>query len=91
MQALDSFISCIAGFEGDIPILVIPVLAWPPGNESTSDPSIGTGASALKTWVGKRKGTTNLTPQKKAKKATGPHPKTSVSTPPSGPRLKIPI
>jgi hypothetical protein len=55
MQALDSFISPIAGFEGDIPILVIPVLAWPPGDESTSDPSIGTGASALKTWAGKAK------------------------------------
>jgi hypothetical protein len=62
MQALDSFISPIPGFEGDIPIPAIPILAQPPGDESTSDSSAGVSASALKTWAGKRKATANPTP-----------------------------
>jgi hypothetical protein len=47
MQALDSFISPIPGFDGNIPILAIQVSVRPPGNESIDDPS--TGASASKT------------------------------------------
>jgi hypothetical protein len=49
MQALDNFISPIPSFNGDISILAIPVSAWPPGDESTSDPATGADASALKT------------------------------------------
>jgi hypothetical protein len=101
MQALDSFISPIPGFDGDIMIPTKPVLAQPPGDELMSDPSTRANASALKTRVGKRKATANLTPQKKARKTTGrsigrikinePVPKTSSSSPPSGPQRKIPI
>jgi hypothetical protein len=61
MQALDSFISPIPRFDGDIPIPAIPVLAQPPSDESTSDPSIGASASALKTGVGKCKAIANPT------------------------------
>jgi hypothetical protein len=71
MQALDSFISPILDFEGDIPILTIPVLARPLGIELTSDPSTGASASALKTRAGKRKATANPTPQKKPRKPQG--------------------
>jgi hypothetical protein len=60
MQALDNFISPVPGFDGDILILAIPVLARPLGDEPTSGPSAG--ANALKTWVGKRKATANPTP-----------------------------
>jgi hypothetical protein len=44
MQALDSFISPIPSFDGDIPILTVSVLAWSPGDEPTSDPSTGANA-----------------------------------------------
>jgi hypothetical protein len=63
MQALDNFISPIPGFDGDILILAIPVSARPPGDESTSDPSAGASASALKTQVGKRKAIANSHPR----------------------------
>jgi hypothetical protein len=99
MHALDSFISPIPGFDGDIPILAISVLARPSGDKPTSDPS--TRASASKTRVSKQKATANPIPQKKAKKATGRSssvikindsaPKAPASTPPSGPRQMIPI
>jgi hypothetical protein len=101
MQALDNFISTVPGFDGDILILAVPILAQPPGDELASDPSTRASASATKTRVGKLKATANPTPQKKAKKAMGrsssgiridePAPKAPASTPPSGPRLKIPI
>jgi hypothetical protein len=71
MQTLDNFISPVPGFDGDILILAIPVLARPPGDESTSDPSAGVGASALKTQAGKRNTTANPTPQKKLGKPHG--------------------
>jgi hypothetical protein len=38
MQALDNFISPIPGFDDDIPIPAIPVLAWPPSDDPMSDP-----------------------------------------------------
>jgi hypothetical protein len=101
MQALDNFISPIPGFNSDIPISAILVLAWPPGDEPASDPSIKANASASKTWCSKWKAAANPTPQKKAKKATGrsssrikinePTLKAPALTPPSGPRPKIPI
>jgi hypothetical protein len=101
MQALDSFISPIPCFEGDIPISAIPILAHPHGGESINDSSTGASASTLKTRAGKRKAITYLTPQKKTKKATGkssgrikinkPLPKALASNPPSGPRQSIPI
>jgi hypothetical protein len=97
MQALDNFIFPVPGFDGDILILAVPVLARSPGNEPVSDPSIG--ASASKTQVSKHKATANSTPQNKAKKATGrssggiiidePTLKAPALTPPSGSQLKI--
>jgi hypothetical protein len=99
MQTLDSFISPIPGIDGDILIPAIQVLARPPGDESASDPSAGASASASKTRAGKRKATTNPTPQKKDKKTMGrsssgikinkPTPKAPASTPPSGPWQRI--
>jgi hypothetical protein len=49
MQVLDSFISPIPSFDGDILILAVPVLARPPGDEPTSDPSTGASAGTVKT------------------------------------------
>jgi hypothetical protein len=100
MQALDSFISPIPRFEGDIPIPAFPVSARSPSGELASDSSAGASVGALKTRAWKRKTTINLTPQKKAKKTTGnstngikinePAPKASpVLTPPLGSQKKI--
>jgi hypothetical protein len=61
MQALDSFISPILGFDGGIPIPAVPVSAQSPGDEPTSDPSARASASGSTTRVGKRKVATNLT------------------------------
>jgi hypothetical protein len=69
MQALDSFVSPIPGFEGDIPILTILVSAKPPNGEVDSDSSTGVSADTSRTRAGKRKATANLTPQTKANKA----------------------
>jgi hypothetical protein len=66
MHALDIFISPVPSFNGDIPILIILVLAWPPSGEPMSGPSTGASANASKTRVGKRKATANPTPKKKA-------------------------
>jgi hypothetical protein len=94
MPALDNFISPVLGFDGDILIPVVPVLAQLPSDEPTSDPSFGASASASKTRFSKRKAAANATPQKKAKKATRrsssgiridePTPKAPALTPPSG-------
>jgi hypothetical protein len=46
MQALDSYISPLPSSDGDILILIVPVLARPPSDETMSDPSIGASASA---------------------------------------------
>jgi hypothetical protein len=96
---LDSFISPIPSFNGDISIPAIPDSARPPGDKSTSDHSAGAGANALKTQASKRKATANPAPQKKARKTMGksaggikinePTPKTSASTPSSSPQQKI--
>jgi hypothetical protein len=98
---LDNFISPVPGFDGDIPIMAIPVLAQPLGDVPVSDPFARASAIASKTWAGKRKETANLTPQKKAKKTMGRSsseikidelaPKAPALTPPTGPRPKIPI
>jgi hypothetical protein len=95
------FISPVPGFDDDILISAILVLARPLGDESTSDPCTEAGASALKTQATKRKASANPTPQKKSRKTTGksagrikinePAPKTLVLTPPLGPQWKIPI
>jgi hypothetical protein len=71
MQALDSFISPIPGFEGDILILAIPVLTWSPSGESANDPSAEVSSRALKTRTGKWKVVAYLTPQKKTKTVVG--------------------
>jgi hypothetical protein len=97
MQALDSLTSPFPGFEGDIPILAIPVSTWSPSNESANDLSGGYSAGAWKTQSGKRKAAATPTPQKKAagKSTSGirikePTPKASSTlTPPSGSQKKI--
>jgi hypothetical protein len=43
MKALDSFITPVPGFDGDVPILAVLVLTQPPGDESSSDPFVGAG------------------------------------------------
>jgi hypothetical protein len=102
MQALDSFISPILVFEGDIPIPAIPILAQSPSVESRSDMSDGASVGASKNQAGKRKATATLTTQKRAKKTAGksangikinePAPKASLAlTPFSNSRKKIPI
>jgi hypothetical protein len=82
-------------------IAAIPISTQPPGGEADNDPSMGACASAPRTRAGKQKATTNLTPQKKAKKVVGkslgglminePAPMIPASTPPSGPRKGITI
>jgi hypothetical protein len=62
MLDLDSFISPIPGFEGEIMISTIPISARPPGKEAIDGPSTGSSAGTLKTRANKRKATTNLTP-----------------------------
>jgi hypothetical protein len=100
MQALDSFISPILGFKGDIMIPTILVLARSPGGEFINDPSTRASADASKTRASKKKATANPTPQKKTKKAPGkslgrikinePMPKAPASAPLLGPRKGIP-
>jgi hypothetical protein len=96
MQALDNFISPIPGFNGDVPILTMPILTQPPGNESVSDtPHAGASARVPKTRPSKRKAAANPTLQKKAKKVAGrfaggikinePTLKAPAPTPPLGP------
>jgi hypothetical protein len=69
MQNLDSFISPISGFEGDILVPAIPILARDPGAESSEDPSARSNASALRTRAYKRKEPRASSHPKKAKKA----------------------
>jgi hypothetical protein len=71
MQALDSFISSVPSFDGDIPISAIPVLTRPLGDESMTDPSAGVSASTLKAQANKQKATVHPTPPKKARKSQG--------------------
>jgi hypothetical protein len=99
MQALYSFISPVPDFDGDIPILAVPISAQPPSDELVTNPSARASASASKTQSSKWKAAANPTPQKKGKKATGrsssgikinePTPKAPALTPPMGPRQKI--
>jgi hypothetical protein len=101
MQALDSFISPIPGFEGDILIPTIPISAQPPGGDADSDPSTGASAGVPRSWASKRKAITYPIPQKKAKTAIGKplggikineHVSTTpTSTPPLAPQKGIPI
>jgi hypothetical protein len=101
MQDLDSFIAPIPSFEDDILIPAIPISARPPSGEAIDDPSTRSSAGASKTRANNWKATANLTPQQKAKKATGrsssgikinePVPKTSALTRPSGLQKGIPI
>jgi hypothetical protein len=101
MQDLDNFISPIPGFEGDVPIPAIPILARDPGVESFKDPPTGSNANTPRTRACKRKAPIDPNPPKKAKKIAGkplgwikitsPKQKAHVSTPPSGTRKGIPI
>jgi hypothetical protein len=74
MQDLDSFISPIPGFEGDIQIPAIPASACDPGAESSQGPSIRSGAKSSWTQASKRKAPVDPSYQKKAKKAPGKPP-----------------
>jgi hypothetical protein len=74
MQALDSFISPIPGFEGDIPIPMIPVSARSPSGESASDLSARASAGASKNHVGKCKATVILTPRREPNKTQANQP-----------------
>jgi hypothetical protein len=99
MQDLDSFISPIPDFEGDILILPILVSVQPPSGEVESDPFVRVSVGLLRTRAGKQKATTNPPSQKKGKKVEGkssggtkinePAPKAHASTPPSGRRRGI--
>jgi hypothetical protein len=101
MQALDSLIYPIPGFDSDVLILAIPISTRPPGNEFASDPFVGASASTIKTQVGKCNVTANPTALKKANKAAGrsssgikinePVSNVPALTPPSGPQQRIPI
>jgi hypothetical protein len=101
MQDLDNFISPIPSFEGDTPILAIPILARPPGGEAINDPSTQASVGTSKTWASKWKATANPIPQKKSKKTieksssgikiNEPMSKASASTPLSGPQKGISI
>jgi hypothetical protein len=101
MQDLDSFISPIQGFKGDILIPTIPVSACDPGVEPSQGPSTGSGAGASRTWANKRKVPIDLSYHKKTKKAlekplggikiSDLKPKAPTLTPPSGTRKGIPI
>jgi hypothetical protein len=98
---LDSFISPIPGFEGDIPIHAIPILAHDPGIESSEDPATRSSASASRTRACKQKTPIDPSPHKKAKKAvrkplggikiSGTKQKVPASTPQLGIRKGIPI
>jgi hypothetical protein len=68
MQDLDSFISPILGFEGDIPIPAIPISAHDPSVESSEDPSTRSNASASRTQDCKQKVSIAPSHPKKAKK-----------------------
>jgi hypothetical protein len=68
---LDSYISPIPRFEGDILVPVILVSVRSPSGESASYPSARVSAGASSTRVGKYKPSATLTPIKKAKKVSG--------------------
>jgi hypothetical protein len=100
MQVLDSFISPIPSFEGDIPIPTVPVSTRSPSDESAGDSMTGASAGSSRTQAEKRK--TSATPplRKKAKKVMGkqhggmkindPALKPSAApTPPKGPQSKF--
>jgi hypothetical protein len=53
MHALDSFISPIPSFEGDIPILAILVSAQPPSGKADSAPSTRASPDVVRTRASK--------------------------------------
>jgi hypothetical protein len=101
MRDLDSFILSIPGFNSDIPIPAIPILAYDPCVDSSKDPSTGSSVSASQTWACKQKSPIDPNPPKKAEKIigkplggikiTGPKQHAPASTPPSGTRKGIQI
>jgi hypothetical protein len=94
MQDLDNFILPIPGFEGDILIPSILILAHDPGAESSEDSSVRSSSSTSRTQACKQKAPIDPNPPKKAKKTagrpssgikiTGPKQKAPASTPPTG-------
>jgi hypothetical protein len=65
MQDLDSFISPIPGFEGDILIPAIPILTHNPSIESFQDTPARSSAGNPKTREGNRRAPIDPSPQKK--------------------------
>jgi hypothetical protein len=58
MQVLDSFNSPILGFEGDVPILAIPLSTRSLSGEPAGDSTAGASAGSLRTRAGKCKAST---------------------------------
>jgi hypothetical protein len=87
-------IAPIPGFEGDVPILAIPLPTRPSDSQTVDDSAVETSANRPKTRTGKHKAPVIPNPQKKAKKSMGkfsggikinePAPEKPASTPPSG-------
>jgi hypothetical protein len=74
--ALDNFIAPIPSYEGESPILAVPVSAWTSSGESASDSLKGQNAGSSGTRADKRKVAATLPPSKKkqrvvSKKALG--------------------
>jgi hypothetical protein len=101
MQDFDSFILPILGFEGDVLIPAIPILACDLGAEPSEDPPTGSSASTPRTRAYKRKAHIDPNPPKKAReivekplgglKITGPKSKTLALTPAPRTQKGIPI
>jgi hypothetical protein len=71
MQDLDNFISPISGFEGDVPIPAVPILACDSGVKPTEELPAGSSAYTPRTRAYKRKAPIDSNLPKKAKKVAG--------------------
>jgi hypothetical protein len=68
LQALDSFISPIPDFQGDVSISMVPISARTPSTKSADDSSVGPSAGSSRIQADKRKAVAIPPPPKKAKK-----------------------
>jgi hypothetical protein len=68
LQALDSLISSIHGFEGDSPVPVVLILAQTLSVESVGDSSTGPSVESSRTRAGKCKAIATPPPPKKPRK-----------------------
>jgi hypothetical protein len=88
MHDLDSFLSPIHRFEGDVSIPAILILARDPSTESSEEALAGSSASTPRTRAYKRKVHVDPNSAKKAKKMTG-NPLGGIKI--TGPKQKAPI